>query len=71
MSTTTAGVRRRRRKHEIDVMLSCHSPESAGVRCANGLALVEQRGAAMNEWAIDTETVAYDPANIGGGPGLP
>src|SRR5207253_1352669 len=49
-------------------VLADHAPERAGVRGADRLALVEDRGAALQQRPVDDVGVAHRPADVGGGP---
>ena len=49
-------------------VLGNHPPERARIRRADRLALVKDRGAAMQKRAIDDVAVADHPADVGGGP---
>jgi hypothetical protein len=60
--------RGRRRQHGNDAVLGDHAPHRAGIGCADRLALVKDRGAAMEQRRIDNIAVAHHPADIGGRP---
>ena len=49
-------------------VLGDHAPERAGVRRADRLALVEDRGAAVQQRRVDDVAVADHPADVGGRP---
>ena len=57
--------RGRRGEHRDALVLGDHAPERAGVRRADRLALVEHRGAAVEQRRIDDVAVADHPADVG------
>ena len=57
-----------RREQHVHAVLGDEPPEGAGVRRADGLALVEDRRAALEERRVDDVRVADDPADVGRGP---
>ena len=58
----------RRGEERGDVVFLDHAPEGAGVRRADGLALIDHGGRAMQQRRIDDVAVAHDPAHIRGRP---
>ncbi len=60
--------RGRRGEHRDAAVLGDHAPERAGVGRADRLALVEDRGAAVQQRRIDDVAVADHPADVGGRP---
>ena len=60
--------RGRRGEHGGAAVLGDHAPERAGVGRADRLALVEDRGAAVEQRRIDDVAVADHPADVGGRP---
>ena len=60
--------RGRRGEHRHRAVLGDNAPECAGIRRADRLALVEDRGAAVDERRVDDVAVADHPADVGGGP---
>ncbi len=63
------GAERGRRGEERDgLVLGDHAPERAGIRRADRLALVHDRGRAMDQRPIDDVAVADDPADVGAAP---
>ena len=60
--------RGRRGEHRDALVLGDDAPERAGVGRADRLALVEDRGAAVQQRRIDDVAVADHPADVGGRP---
>ena len=67
-SLRTARKRGRRGEEGGDLVVLDHPPEGAGVGRADGLALIEDAGAAVQERRVDDVGMADDPADVGGGP---
>ena len=60
------GGRRGEQRHRL--VLGDHAPEGAGIRRADRLSFVEDRGRAVDERPIDDVAVAHDPAHVRGAP---
>ena len=58
----------RRREQRDGLVFSDHAPERAGIRRADRLALIHDRGGAMNQRPVDDVAVADDPADVGAAP---
>ena len=55
-------------EHDRNPVLADHAPEGAGVGGADGLAFVDDGGAAVEQGGVDDVGVAHHPADVGGGP---
>ena len=60
--------RRRRGEKNLDLVFGDHAPESTGVRGADRLAFINNRGAALQQRGIADVGMADDPAHVRRGP---